>query len=275
VSAERLYRLQVGLGAAGLAASLLAVAAGVRAVHVAPSAAHRLDLSGLSVLYPAANPAALLLLALAGAGAVVLASAIRAAWRQARGQRRVLRALPVSGSLPGQPAVLVVDARAALAFCAGWLRPRVYVSTGVLDRLTDSELRAVVAHERRHGAHRDPLRLAVSAVLCQALFFLPVLRSLHATYADAAELAADAAAVEAVGGVAPVASAMLAVDGATRTHGVSPARVDALLGRPAPPAPPRPLLLAALLTLALVLVLDWRAGAGASVHAGLGYSLVP
>ena len=64
-------------------------------------------------------------------------------------------------------------------------------------------LAEAVARERG----RDPLRLAVSRVLCQALFFLPILRSLHATYADAAELTADAAALEAVdGATAPLAS---------------------------------------------------------------------
>ena len=93
----------------------------------------------------------------------------------------------------------VIDAAAPLAFCAGWLRPRVYVSTAVLDRLSDAELRAVLAHEQHHGALRDPLRLAVGRVLCQALFFLPVLRPLHDRYADVAELTADAAALAAVG----------------------------------------------------------------------------
>ena len=101
---------------------------------------------------------------------------------------------------------------AGLAFCAGWLRPRVYVSTGVLGRLSDSELRAVLAHEQHHGALRDPLRLAVSRVLCQALFFLPVLRPLHDRSADVAELRADAAALEASNGAtAPLASPLLAL----------------------------------------------------------------
>jgi hypothetical protein len=266
------YRLQLALGAAGLGACGLVVAAGIRSVHVQPAAAHRLGIEGLQLTYPAVNAAAVVLLALAALGAAVLLVTVRAAWRQVRGHRRMLRSLPVVRALADHPAVVVVDVAAPLAFCAGWLRPRVYVSTGVVERLSDRELRAVLAHEQQHGALRDPLRLAVSHVLCQALFFLPVLRSLHETYAGATELTADAAALEAVdGATAPLASAMLAV-GATDAGdvtGISAERVDALLGRPVTWRLPRVLLIAGLSTIAVLVALVWRASASASVQASL------
>ena len=133
-----LYRLQLGLGAAGLGASALVLAAGVSSVHVRPDAARRLDAAGIRLTYPAVNAAAVALLALAALGAAVLIVTARAAWRQFRAHRRLIRGLPVAGPLAEHPAVLVVDAAAPLAFCAGWLRPRVYVSTGVLGRLRRS-----------------------------------------------------------------------------------------------------------------------------------------
>jgi hypothetical protein len=266
------YRLQLALGAAGLGACALMLAAGVRSVHVEPAAAHRVDVAGVPLTYPAINAAAAVLLALAALGAAVLIVTVRAGWRQLRGHRRLIRALPVGGALHGHRAVVVVDVAAPLAFCAGWLRPRVYVSTGVLEQLSDRELRAVLAHEQHHGALRDPLRLAVSRVLCQALFFLPVLRSLHDRYADVAELRADAAALEAIdGATGPLASAML-VFGATPSGGVvgiSPGRVDSLLGQPSPWRPPRMLLIAALVSIAAFVALVWRASASASAEASL------
>lgn len=268
-----LYRLQLALGGAGLAACVLVLGAGARAVHVQPQAAHRLAVAGVGLTYPTVNLAAAVLLALALLGATVLVVAILAATRQVRAHRRLMRALPVTGPLPGHPTVLVVDTPAPLAFCAGWMRPRVYVSTAVLDRVSDSELRAVLAHERHHEAVRDPLRLAVARVLCQALFFLPVLRPLHDRYADVAEIRADAAAVKASDGAAgPLASAMLAV-GATPDGGVvgiSPERVDVLLGRGGGAwRPPRTPLVAALVTISAVVALVWRASAGASIQATL------
>jgi hypothetical protein len=168
--------------------------------------------------------------------------------------------------------VSVIDAGTPLAFCAGWLRPRVYVSTAALERLSAAELRAVLAHEHHHLALRDPLRLAVGRVLCQALFFLPVLRPLHDRYGEVAELTADAAAVAATGGAAaPLASAMLAF-GASESGdvvGISPGRVDSLLGRPAAWRLPWLLLMTALVTFAAVLGLVWRASGSASVQATL------
>ena len=110
-----------------------------------------------------------------------------------------MRTLRVTGTLADDPAVRVIELAAPMAFCAGWLRPRVYVSTGGLSRLSPDELAAVLAHEHHHKALRDPLRLAVGAVLSQALFFLPVLRPLHERYGDVAELRADAAARDAPG----------------------------------------------------------------------------
>jgi bla regulator protein blaR1 len=273
VEAWGLYRLQLALGAAGIAACTLVLGAAASAVHVHPAAAHHLDVAGAHLTYPAVNAAAVVLMVLALLGAAVLAVAIHAAVRQWRGHRRLLAGLPVTGPLPGHPTVLVIDVAAPVAFCAGWLRPRVYVSPAVLDRLSAAELHAVLAHEHHHGALRDPLRLAVSRVLCQALFFLPVLRPLHDRYADVAEITADAAALEASGGApGPLASAMLAV-GATPAGGVvgiSPERVDVLLGEARRAwRLPRLLLVAALLTLVVLVALAWRASHSASVQATL------
>lgn len=268
----RLYGLQVIVAGAGLAGCALVLAAAVSAVHVAPAAAHRLDVGGVRFTYPAVNAAAVVLLGLAALGTAVLFLSVRGTWRQLRAHRRLVRALPVAGPLPGHPTVCVVEVATPLAFCAGWMRPRIYVSTGTLERLSQGELRAVLAHEHHHRARRDPLRLAVGRVLCQALFFLPVLRPLHDRYGDVAELTADAAALEASGGAAgPLASAMLAV-GATPAGGVvgiSPERVDSLLGRPPAWRLPWLLLIAALTTVAALVALVWRASGSASAETSL------
>jgi hypothetical protein len=266
------YRLQLALGGAGLFGVAFVLGAGVRTVHVAPSAAHHLAVAGLDFTYPAINAAAAFLLAFAALGAAVLIVTLRAAWRQVRAHRRLLRALPLAGEVPDHPSVSLIRADVPMAFCAGWVRPRVYVSTAALDQLSGAELDAVLAHESHHRELRDPLRLAVGRVLCQALFFLPVLRPLHDRYGEVAELNADAAAVAAAGGaVAPLASAMLTF-GAGQSGdvvGISPDRVDSLLGRPPAWRLPWALLIAALTTLAVVLALVWRASGSASAQATL------
>jgi uncharacterized membrane protein YidH (DUF202 family) len=264
------YRLQLVLGGAGLTGVAFVLAAGVSTVHVAPSAAHHFDVAGLDFTYPAVNAAAAFLLLFAALGAAVLIVTARAAWRQIRAHRRLLDTLPVAGTLPDRPSVSLIRVAEPMAFCAGWLRPRVYVSTAAVDQLSRDELDAVLAHEYHHRQSRDPLRLAVGRVLCQALFFLPVLRPLHDRYGEVAELNADAAAV-AVAGVGPLASAMLTFGaaGSDDVVGISPDRVDSLLGRPPAWRLPWALLIVALTTLAAVLALAWRASASASAQATL------
>jgi multisubunit Na+/H+ antiporter MnhC subunit len=272
---RRLYRWLLTVGASGLGICVLVLAAGVRSVRDAPAAARELDLAGLRLTYPVVNGAAALLLGLAVVGAAVLLVAFCLALRQARATRRMIRALPVVRPLGGRGLVLVIDGPAPVAFCAGWLRPRVYITTAVLERLSEPELKAVLAHEHKHGSLRDPLRLAIGRVLCRSLFFLPVLRALHCDYADASELTADAAALDALGGArAPLAAAMLAIGGGGETLAVSETRVDALLGRSVRRGRPWSLLAAGAVTQLLVLALLWRASVGASVRASLNLPLV-
>ena len=166
------------------------------------------------------------LLALALGDALVVWRLGPSLWRQARAQR-VLRRLPVLDrrEVAGH-AVTVVRDRRPLAFCAGLLRPALYVSDAALARLGEPELRAVVEHEAHHARRRDPLRLVAAQTAADAFGFLPPLRGLARNTAALADLAADEAAVAAVGSRAPLAAALLALE--------EPAaeRVDHLLGRP-------------------------------------------
>jgi len=114
------------------------------------------------------------------------------------------------------------------------------------------------------------LRFACGRVLAQALFFVPVLRSLIDRYADLAELSADRAAIEESDGKqAPLASALLVFDesAASGASGISPERVDSLLGQPARWQPPWWRLTVSLGSLGSLAVLLWRIGELASAHA--------
>jgi len=153
-------------------------------------------------------------------------------WRQARARRR-LRGLPLLGrrEIAGHSVTVVRDRR-PLAFCAGLARPALYVSDAALVRLCEPELRAVIEHEAHHARRRDPLRLLAAQTAADAFGFLPPLRDLARSNAALADLAADAAAVAAVGSRAPLAAALLALEEP------APERVDHLLGRPVAPVAP-------------------------------------
>jgi Zn-dependent protease with chaperone function len=157
---------------------------------------------------------------------VVLWRGGRSLARQAAALRRLAR-LPTRErrTIAGHD-VTVVAGTQPRAFCAGLLRPRVCVTEVALARLAPAELRAVVEHEACHARRRDPLRLAVAQVVADGFGFLAPLRRLAASQAALADLAADTAAVAALGSPQPLAAAML------RLREPAAERVDHLLGRP-------------------------------------------
>ncbi len=102
----------------------------------------------------------------------------------------------------------VVAEERPFAFTYWFARPRVCVSTGLIERLGDDEVRAVLSHERYHLARRDPLRIVLARYFAAALYVVPVVDDLVAHYAMLKEVAADADAVRAQGSVRPLARAL-------------------------------------------------------------------
>jgi Zn-dependent protease with chaperone function len=233
--AGSLYRLYLGLGITGLASVLLAGGGALLVIRPElPSASSiwRQCTQFATQLDPLAM-AVLLALALTG---TVIALGMRSTWRQLRADRQLRAGLTLLDTvqLGGGPVTVVADDRPE-AFCMGYLRPRIYVSTGALDGLSEDELSAVLAHECNHLVRRDPLRMLVGRAAADALFFLPPLRRLLNRYLALAELAADEAAIDRTG-AQPLASALLHF-GEHRTRGavvgIAAERVDHLGGKPA------------------------------------------
>ena len=103
-----------------------------------------------------------------------------------------------------------------------------------------------MAHESHHRRRHDPLRLLLARTVADAFRPLPPLAALAERHRALTELAADAAAVRALGDVRPLASALVRFDEmhARAGGGVAPERVDQLLRR-TPPQSVSPWLLAA------------------------------
>jgi Zn-dependent protease with chaperone function len=223
-----LRRRELAVFALGLTVALMCTLVGVDAVrhHAGPAmtaaAEWRLGLATVSGLAVVAVIVADGLALLLGARSIA-----RQAWRQ----RAFLRRLPVQEVRPLHGAtVSMVAGSQPRAFCAGLVRPRVFVSTGALRRLEPLELRAVIAHEAEHARRRDPLRLMLVRAVADAFPFLPALSRLASQQAAIAELAADAAAVHGLGSRQAVAAAIVAFGDAGAGE-IAPERVDRLAGR--------------------------------------------
>jgi Zn-dependent protease with chaperone function len=102
---------------------------------------------------------------------------------------------------------VVADER-PFSFCYWFLRPRICLSTALVDRLEADELRAVLHHERYHLRQRDPLRQIVARYFAAGLYVVPVVDELLAFHTLQKEIEADQEAVRASGDVRSLASAL-------------------------------------------------------------------
>src|SRR3954451_22517589 len=275
--AGRVYGLALALAALGALVAGAAVLDLLRGFDVPAARATHLRVLGERLTAPSLNLEDALILPLAALGLAALARGASSSMRQVAAQRRFLDSLAFAGRLPSHPHVRLVDDDRPQAFCAGHLRPRVYVSRGTVRMLGAAELDAVLAHEAHHRLRRDPLRIAAARGLCDALFFLPVLRRLTECYCALAELSADEAAVGSLDGdPAPLASAMLTFGEATdpAVVGIAPERVDHLLGRSPGWGLPGMLLAVGAASIALIGLLAWQVGRGALITTSLNLPLL-
>jgi len=256
-SARRYYRFSLGLGAVGVLTLLVALAAVPYAI--APALPTSGDIaSACRQFMLAASVPAMLVTVLASIGTASGVLALRTIVRHHNAQRRLMRRLDVLDVLRvgRMTAQVFVDVRPQ-AFCAGLVHPRIYLSSGAVNVLACHELDAILAHEAHHATRRDPLRVLFARVLCDALFFLPIMRHVADRYGALAEMAADEAAIRHCGDRAALASAMLTFDeqAPAGTVGIAPERVDHLLGQPPQWQLSLSLLAAAAVTLSALAVL--------------------
>ncbi len=164
---------------------------------------------------------------LTGAAGLIIALAtwtlIRGAWvvgRQVIRSRRYERTLRQGGmqtvhhNFLNAP-VTIVNTAGSLAVTLGFWRPRLYISRPLLNQLSGSELRAVLAHERAHQRAADPLVTVLMDGVTSALRWLPGTSGLMALAYSRRELAADAQATDGYRQVAALSSAFLKLSDAT------------------------------------------------------------
>lgn len=161
---------------------------------------------------------------------------------------RALRHLPTGhtaaslSELAGQAHVrrlTLLDVDTSQAFCAGVWRPTVFVSQGLVRRLRDLELLAVLWHEGCHARRHDPLRRAAYRSAADLLRPVAVVRWWTELRLDRAELLADRLALRQAGAPA-LAGALLTAGSASAPQGAAnfgdaaSLRVAQVLGDPLP-----------------------------------------
>ncbi len=223
--------------------------------------------------------------AMAGAGTVLaLAVTARVGWcaaatlaRAAAARRRHRLALRVAGRPDPALGAVVVDHAQPAAWCLPGASRSVVVTTAAVAALDDSQLTAVLAHERAHQRGRHHLLVSLAGSLAAAFPRVPAFGRAHEQVARLTELLADDAAARvshrltvaeallALGAPAPAAAAALGAGGSTAA-----ARIRRLIAAPAPLS--RAAAAAGMLTVAALLALPLAFLAGpAAAAAGKNY----
>ena len=133
----------------------------------------------------------------------------------------------------------LLDVDTPRAFCAGAWRPTVFVSRGLVQRLREPELLAVLWHEGCHARRHDPLRRASYRTVATLLRPVTVVQWWVEQRLNRAELLADRLAMRHAGAPA-LAGALWSAGSAITPHGAlgfgeaGPLRVAQLLGDPLP-----------------------------------------
>ncbi len=188
--------------------------------------------------------------------AMVVAAAVRGVSAARRATRRTdawLRmARPITLRETSMPA-FAIDTDAPAMALVGVARPRLLITRGVLDALTDEELSASVAHEIGHHRSWDNLKRLAMCAAPDMLAGTAAARAIERQWASASEHVADRRACESARARCALASALVKV--ARLTPATTPitepistlidggeivSRVRRLLDEGVPAATPRP-----------------------------------
>ncbi len=109
----------------------------------------------------------------------------------------------------GIPIITFEDAHLNSAFTLGLIEPKVYISTGLIGKLSKGELAAVSVHELHHAERKDPLKLFILSFIKDLFFFIPLGHYLANLFFMRKELAADERAASETGRPMDLAQALL------------------------------------------------------------------
>lgn len=105
--------------------------------------------------------------------------------------------------------IIVISYPTPLAITMGFFSPKIVISTGLVNLLTEEELDAVIAHEMYHKNNRDPLKIFVLSLISSTLRYIPILKWFHQKYRIIQEVLADEYAIERQATSASLSSALL------------------------------------------------------------------
>lgn len=104
--------------------------------------------------------------------------------------------------------IIEIESSRPTVFCYDFIKPKICISSALVNNLSENELRAVLLHERFHLNSGEPIKLLLVKVISLLLFFVPGIKLLAKKYLAFSELSADDAATQNFTDKIPLASAL-------------------------------------------------------------------
>ncbi len=94
---------------------------------------------------------------------------------------------------------VIIKSNKKFAFCLGIRNPKIYISTGLISKLSLKEIEAVIRHEQYHLENHDTFTMVIASFTHSLFPFFPLIGDLERKYRVEREIEADRFAVKKVG----------------------------------------------------------------------------
>jgi Zn-dependent protease with chaperone function len=105
--------------------------------------------------------------------------------------------------------IIVVKDDAFVALAIGMRRPKIVVSTAVIDHFSEDEVKAILLHEWHHCRNRDNAKMFLMTLLTNAFGYWPIMKPIFRYYQTWTELLADRFAIRKMGTELHLANVLL------------------------------------------------------------------
>ncbi|MFC7686801.1 M56 family metallopeptidase [Ureibacillus sp. GCM10028918] len=104
---------------------------------------------------------------------------------------------------------MIISYPVPVAITIGFVSPKIVLSTGLLNLLSEEELEAVIYHETYHLNNHDPLKIFLLSIGSITLPYIPILKWFNEKYRVIQEVMADELAIEKQETAVHIGSALL------------------------------------------------------------------
>ncbi|MEI4768989.1 M56 family metallopeptidase [Psychrobacillus sp. FJAT-51614] len=125
---------------------------------------------------------------------IIHASRMKRRFQQYREKKLTIEMNKKFGS--GEEDIFVISYPIPIAITMGFIRPKIVVSTGLINLLNEEELKAVIAHENFHQENRDPFKIFLLTLCSSTMRYIPILKWFNEKYRIIQEVLADEFAIE-------------------------------------------------------------------------------